>query len=143
MRLRPRTPEQIAEAARHKDAVDLGAKVKFFDDRYWWTVQAVTEHFAALTRHQDFTKDGVFYTVIDWNKGIRGPCDLVGQGWGDGTYTQDECAQMLQEFEHGLEMPGIFEARRAAGDPGPWPYEATLEISHRNRVPVEIVEIKS
>lgn len=109
------------------------------DDGHDWTVQAVTANFAALTRpvtdkdraadweqaeeqaaeyeqHPDeFTALGsdstVFYTVIDWRNGVRGPCDLSGGGWGDGTYTPDQCADMLREFESG-----------------------DLEVSYRNRV---------
>jgi hypothetical protein len=109
-----------------------------------WTVKAVTDNFAALTRpvtEKDRAEDQeqaeylgeeyeldpsefenvgddatVFYTVIDWRNGVRGPCDLSGGGWGAGTYTQTECAQMLAEFE--------------AGD---------LEVSHRNQVPIDVV----
>jgi hypothetical protein len=100
------------------DAVTLG-------DRHEWTVKAVTEHFAALTRpvtdadreqrreeydeaHGDDDVDqyeelegDVFYTVLDWENGYRGPCNLIGQAWGDGTYSETECAAMLAEFESG------------------------------------------
>jgi len=46
--------------------------------------------------------------------GVRGPCNLIGQGWGDGSYTEAECAQMLAEFEAGK-----------------------LEVSQRNWVPIK------
>ncbi len=55
--------------------------------------------------------DGPYYTVVDWRNGVRGPCNLIGQSWGDGTYSPAECAAMLAEFEAG-----------------------ELEVSHRNRV---------
>jgi hypothetical protein len=113
-------------------------------DVHDWTVQAVSGNFAALTRlvterdraddreqaaylggeyemdpseFENLNDDAtVFYTVVDWRNGVRGPCDLSGGGWGDGTYTEAECAAMLAEFE--------------AGD---------LEVSHRNRVPIDVV----
>jgi hypothetical protein len=58
------------------------------------------------------------YTVLDWRNGVRGPCNLSGQGWGDGTYTEAECAAMLAGFESG-----------------------ELEVSHRNRVRIEFGEV--
>ncbi|MEU4558435.1 hypothetical protein AB0F72_08595 [Actinoplanes sp. NPDC023936] len=92
-----------------------------------WTVKAVTENFAALTRpvtnadrkahldeqwEADYPEDlegDVFYTVLDWRNGLRGPCNLIGWGYGDGEYTESDCAAMLADFEAG-----------------------GLEISHRN-----------
>lgn len=95
---------------------EVGAHVTLDDDPHPWTVKAVSEHFAVLTIQMASRTNSVdvLYTVLDWRNGVRGPCDLVGQGWGDGTYTETECAAMLAEFE--------------AGD---------LEISHRNRVRIE------
>lgn len=96
-----------------------GDKVKFHGDRLWWTVKAVTEHFAALTRQAQFRQRGTLcYTVIDWRTGVRGACDLVGQGWGNGTYTEQECADMLDAFEN-ERMPF-----------------GRLEVSQRNWVPL-------
>ena len=93
----------------------VGERLKFDGDRLWWTVRAVTEHFAALTRPAAFHPAGTrCYTVLDWRNGVRGPCDRIGQGWGDGSYTEAECAEMLTEFE--------------AGD---------LEVSQRNWVPIK------
>jgi hypothetical protein len=108
------------------------------DGRHDWTVKAVTEHFAALTRpikdrdreehaHDNFSDDlagdvayldgEVFYTVLDWRNGYRGPCNLSGQSYGDGQYTEAECAEMLAEFEAG-----------------------ELEISHRNWVRIRFAD---
>lgn len=73
-----------------------------YDRRWWWTVRAVGEHFAVLTRQAEFQPKGVLrYTVLDWRNGVRGPCDLVGQSWGDGTYSDRECAGLLAAFESG------------------------------------------
>lgn len=93
----------------------VGERLKFAGDRLWWTVKAVTEHFAALTRQAEFHPRGTnCYTVVDWRNGVRGACDLIGQGYGDGSYTEEQCAAMLAEFE--------------AGD---------LRVSQRNWVPIE------
>ncbi|MFI5895654.1 hypothetical protein ACIA5D_36720 [Actinoplanes sp. NPDC051513] len=115
-------------------ALHLGDTVPLADDANPWTVKAVTKNFAALTRpvtdadrkahrgaydeahwdddladsYEELEGD-VFYTVLDWRNGYRGPCNLIGQSYGDGDYAEAECAAMLAEFE--------------AGD---------LEISHRN-----------
>ena len=83
-------------------ALVVGDRLKFRGDRRWWTVKAVTENFAALTRQVSFRPAGtLYYTVLDWRNGVRGPCDLIGQGWGDGSYTEAECVAMLAEFESG------------------------------------------
>lgn len=98
----------------------VGERLKFNGDRRWWTVKAVTEHFTALTRQAAFhSKDTCCYTVIDWRNGIRGACNLIGQAWGDGSYTEKACAEMLDAFEHGTAVSG------------------PLEISHRNWVPLQ------
>lgn len=97
----------------------VGQKVKLDTDRRWWTVRAVTEHFAALTRQAAFHPAGTnCYTVLDWRNGVRGPCDLIGQGYGDGSYSEAECAEMLARFESG-----------------------DLEVSQRNWVPIEVRDI--
>lgn len=113
-------------------------RLKFADDAEWWTVRAVTPNFAALTRevsaadrqkflddqweaeHPDELEGDVFYTVIDWANGWRGPCNLIGQSWGDGSYSETECDGMLAEFESG-----------------------EIEVSHRNNVRIEIAEVSA
>jgi hypothetical protein len=82
----------------------VGERVKLSgtDSRLWWTVRAVSEHFVALVRQAEFRPKGVLrYTVLDWRNGVRGPCNLIGQGWGDGSYSEAECTAMLKEFEAG------------------------------------------
>lgn len=91
------------------------------DPRRWWTVRAVSEHFAVCVRQVAFQPRGTFcYTVLDWRSGVRGPCNLIGQGYGDGSYSEEECTRMLTEFE-GLDED-VFP----------------LEVSHRNRVPLDV-----
>lgn len=96
-----------------------GQSIRLDRDPWWWTVRAVTDHFTALTRQVRFKPAGTrCYTVIDWRNGVRGPCNLIGQGYGDGTYTEAECAEMLAQFE--------------AGD---------LEVSQRNWLPARVVNL--
>jgi hypothetical protein len=117
----------------------LGQHIRLADDLNPWTVTAVTENFAVLTRQttkqevetaewladpddkhweNPYEEGETVYTVLDWRNGVRGPCNLSGQGYGDGDYTEDECAQMLAEFEAG-----------------------ELEVSHRNQVPIRFGEV--
>lgn len=104
------------------DLPEVGDKLCFPETgRYWWTCQAVGDRFAVLTQHVPFKRKGVLqYTVMDAEKGIRGPCNLIGQGYGDGTYTREQCEEILHKFE--LPDTDTFQ----------------LYISHRNNVPVEV-----
>jgi hypothetical protein len=80
--------------------LETGDRLKFDGDHRWWTVRAVTPNFAALTRQAEFKRAGIrCYTVLDWRNGVRGPCNLIGQGYGDGSYSEAECADMLRRFE--------------------------------------------
>lgn len=116
--------------------LNVGDRAKFAGDRRWWTVKAVTEHFAALTRQAEFRPAGIVcYTVIDWRNGVRGPYDLIGQSWGDGTYSEAECAEMLAEFEAADEPFG-------EPDENGWlPARNVLHVSQRNWVPVEFTDV--
>ncbi|WP_280371102.1 hypothetical protein [Nocardia wallacei] len=109
-----------------------------------WTVQAVSEHFAALVQQAPFEARGTLqYTVIDWRNGIRGPCDLIGQGYGDGSYSRQECERMLSEFEFDPETdPAMIEAL-ARGEASWTPSHHHLEVSHRNRVPLGSIQVMS
>lgn len=116
-----------------------GKTVRLAGDPNPWTVTAVTDNFATLTgpttqdekdnaewladpddKHWEnpYTPGETLYTVLDWRHGVRGPCNLSGQGLGDGTYSRAECAEMLSEFEAG-----------------------NLEVSHRNQVPIVLGEM--
>lgn len=116
-----------------RDAVEQlpltpGDRVKLYPDgRCWWTVQAVTEHFAACVQSAPFKPKGTLqYTVLDWRNGVRGPCDLIGQGYGDGSYSPAECERMLAEFEH-----------PRPGDGFDW---EPLAVSQRNWVRLRVLD---
>lgn len=94
--------QKNGSAAVQPRPMAVGDQVKLADDRRRWTVKAVTENFAVLTRQVAFRPAGTnCYTVLDWRNGVRGPCDLIGQAWGDGSYSETECAAMLAGFEAG------------------------------------------
>lgn len=130
MNLRPPTDGRWAMPPR---PFNVGDTTLLDTDPNPWTVKAVTANFSALTRpitnadrkaHREAYDEanwdsefddyeelegGVFYTVLDWENGLRGPCNLIGWGYGNGDYTEADCARMLADFESG-----------------------ELEISHRN-----------
>ena len=101
--------------------LNVGDRVKLAKDpnpNKWWTVRAVSDRYSVLVRQADFRPKGeLFYTAVDHEKEQRGSIDLVGYGYGDGTYTQEECERMITALVSG-----------------------ELELSHRNHVPYEVLE---
>ena len=62
--------------------LNVGDRVKVkgtkSDARRWWDVKAVDQRYVILTRQADFQpKDVIFYSIIDWERGVRGPCNLI------------------------------------------------------------------
>lgn len=95
------------------DHIKLG---KDSNPNKWWEVRAVSDRYAVCVRQADFKPKGtLLYTVIDSEKEIRGPVNLVG--YGDGTYSTEQCEEMLTELVTGA-----------------------LEVSHTSNVPYEIRE---
>lgn len=76
--------------------LSVGQRVKLaHDGRRWWTVRAVTDVTAVLTRQVEFRPKGeLTYTVIDWRLGVRGPADTIGRGW---DVDSDESCQSLAD----------------------------------------------
>lgn len=99
------------------------------DAARWWTVEAVDERFIVLTRQADFKKKGVhLYTIIDWVRGVRGPCDLIGQGWDvDVPGGSDQLLRALNAFFEPRETPPSGEWMVA---------ERRVQVSHRNNVEI-------
>lgn len=71
--------------------IPVGAKVKFASERNRYTVQASDGRFAVCTRPFNLRKT-VFYTIIDFEKQVRGPENLV---FGHGAETRERCEEML------------------------------------------------
>ena len=65
----------------------------------------------------DVTQRVFLDSVLDWRNGVRGPCNLIGQGYGDASYSEAECVEMLGRFESG-----------------------DLEVSQRNWVPIRFTD---
>lgn len=51
------------------------------DDGTWWTVRAVNQRYVILTMPTKKSKTYPLYTVIDWERMVRGPINLIGGGW--------------------------------------------------------------
>lgn len=122
--------------------VELGDLMTLAGHRNRWTVQAVSENFVAIVQQAPFEPKGTLqYSIIDWRNGLRGPCDMVGQSYGDGSYSTEDCAAMLEQFEWDpLKDPAYLEAQ-ARGEHRWIPTKWHLEVSHRNNVAIEIVAI--
>ena len=78
-----------------------GDKLRFAEEPNTpYKVRATSEHFALLTRQQPFRPMGVYlYTVVDWRNGVRGPINVVGQGWE--CKTDEQCRDLIAELEAG------------------------------------------
>lgn len=105
-------------------------QVKFAGDRRWWTTRAEDDRFAILTRQAAFEPEGIVcYTIVDKHAGHRGPCNLIGQGWGFERDTLDEdAAKLLAALQP---------------DSGYYGHEMPLEISYRNRVATVITATRT
>jgi hypothetical protein len=94
----------------------VGDKIRFAEEKQRYTVQAVNDRFAVLTKPFNARKT-VFYTVVDFAQEIRGTENLI---FGMGAETEQQCEEMLE--------------RVTSGD---------TEVSHRNRVPLKIIEARN
>lgn len=103
----------------------------------WWTVRAADERFTILTRPASNKGRGSEYTIIDSVRDLRGPCDLIGQGWD--VVAEHGCEKLLRALNFHLEVV----ARLEAGEGSVPMTEASTEVSYRNNVPVEILQVAS
>jgi hypothetical protein len=141
----------------------VGDRILLDHDPSWWTVAAVSPNFTACTRPaeprdldpddvdgdmEDLDPSGPVYTVLDWRSGVRGPCNLMGQSYGDGTYSPDQCAEMLAAFEvTDDDIRAAMTAHRISGPDEPFAALADdvpmqLEVSQRNHVPLRVRAIE-
>ncbi len=77
--------------------VDVGTKIKFRSERQRYTVQAANRRWAVCTKPFNAQKT-VLYTVIDFQKQIRGTENLV---FGMGAETRELCEEMLKRLASG------------------------------------------
>jgi len=101
----------------------VGQKVRTrCDGKFWWTVHASGSRYAICSRQAPFKPKGQYlYTIMDFEKGIQGPCNLIGQGW---DVTQYKTPELGWRLLHVALLNG------------------SLEISHRNNAALVITEIK-
>jgi hypothetical protein len=126
--------------------LSVGDRVRFShptgERRYWWDVRAVDERYVVLTRQANFKPRGeMFYTIIDWGRGLRGPCNLGGQGWDFGEDLDGDARKLLRALNAHLEAERWFKGK-PAGTSRPM-IEAEVEVSYRNNVRIEIAETRS
>lgn len=116
----------------------MSKQIKFEGDRRWWTVRAEDERFTILTRQRNFHPRGeVFYTIIDRERGVRGPCDLIGQGWDFRPDALEEsAAELLRALNAHVEVGEWFKDK-PAGTTRPVT-EVQTQVSFRNNVPIKI-----
>lgn len=77
--------------------IPVGAKIWFGSEKQGYTVRASNVAFCVLTKPFNAQKT-VFYTIIDWENGVRGPEDLI---FGMGAETDKECGDMLKRLTNG------------------------------------------
>lgn len=80
--------------------MSVGDRVKLDSDRRWWTVRASTADVVVLSRQAEFRSRGTLvYTVIDWRVGVRGPVNVIGQGWD--VEHDERCRELADDVQRG------------------------------------------
>lgn len=77
--------------------IKVGDKIKFAREKQCYKVQACNERFVVCTKPFN-PKRTVLYTVIDFERQVRGTEDLV---FGMGAETREQCEEMLQRLIDG------------------------------------------
>lgn len=124
-----------------KQDLEIGQRVKLAygsNTTRLWDVRALDDRFVILTRQRPFKPKGESeYTIIDWERGVRGPCNLIGQGWDIDEPNGPE--DLLRALNNQLEI----WRRLDAGEKSVSINDYAVEVSHRNNVPVDIVDQRS
>jgi hypothetical protein len=84
-----RTPPQRMEPM----PLHVGDSVQFAESKRWWKVRAVSERFVIVTSPFNL-QHTVLYSVLDWERGVRGPDDHYGVGY----ESEDEIADALRRL---------------------------------------------
>lgn len=87
--------------------MQAGQHVKFGTDRRRRTIRSLTAHALVLTRQAEFQARGALLcTEIAWRAGVRGPVNIVGQGWyGDTGEQWQQLAQLVRHREWVISQP--------------------------------------
>jgi hypothetical protein len=94
--------------------ISEGSKIYFASDKKPYTVKALSNRYAVCTKPFN-PKKTVLYTIIDFSQQIRGRENLI---FCMGFETETDCKEALLRLESG-----------------------ESEVSHRHRVPLDIVKI--
>lgn len=112
------------------DEIRVGDRIRFDpqEQRLWWTVRARSSRYLVAIRQVSFRPRGTLqYSVVDltWSPrpadhrlppGIaRSSLNIVGGGWGDGTYSTQECEEILEAIESGEWELSTRRIRKVAG----------------------------
>ena len=111
------------------DKVSVGSKIKFVSEKQKYTVQASDDRFAVCTKPFN-PRRTVLYTIVDFKEQVRGPENLI---FGMGAETREQCEDMLDRLNGRLDSGG--RMLKEAGYPV---LEHTTEVSHRNRISLDI-----
>lgn len=140
------TTTESRAAVPQRYALEVGQRVRFVETgRLWWVVRSISSdgRWVVLTQQEPFAPAGrLRYTIIDWERGVRGPCNLVGQGWDfrPGTDAEESADRLI----HALEVERRVRARLdelPAGQGLPCD-EIGVEVSYRNNVPIVIDDVR-
>jgi hypothetical protein len=100
-------------------------------------VREADDRFTILTRPASNKARGSEYTILDTVRGLRGPCDLIGQGWD--VDAEHGCEKLLRALNFHLEVV----TRLENGEESVRMTETSTEVSHWNNVPIEILQVAS
>lgn len=103
--------------------VSVGDRIWFAEERIGYTIQAVSSdaRWAACTKPFPLHRT-VIYTVIDFQRALRGVDDCIGSL---GYETREECQRAIEAFE-----AGEFEHSRR---PGPIPLNVRRWVAEEER----------
>lgn len=113
-----------------KHLIGVGDKITFVEEKQAYTVRARNSRFIVCTKPFNARKT-VLYTIIDLERDVRGPCNLIFGCAMETDADIKEAMQLLQnhcdnkhaEFVEGVEVP------------------ASMEVSHRNCIPLVVKHI--
>lgn len=127
------------QSTEKEHTLRVGDRVRFTPYKRAMTVRAVTTRgrFAILTMPFP-PRSTVIYTVIDFERGVRGCDDHYGLGYeGD-----EQVAAALEAFQATEDdLPGQRAREAEARGQTSWPSVLAAEVSRRKFVPLDIVTV--
>ena len=115
------------------ESAAVGDRIRFAGDRMFFTIQARDARFIVCTRPFALKKT-VLYTVVDLVEQVRGADNHYSLGY----ETREDCERALRKFSASVRWARMVERREPGVRCSP-----VVEVSHRNRVPLEVDRITS